>query len=143
MKHLRIEPYTKDAEQRVIELWIACNLTRSWNDPIRDIQRKLDDSPDLFYLAWIKDLLVGTCMAGYDGHRGWIYYLAVKPEFQKKQLAKQLVNHAEKALLKLGCPKINLMIRKTNLPVIGFYNAIGYNDDPVVVLSKRLKTDSK
>ena len=143
MKHLRIEPYTKDAEQRVIELWIACNLTRSWNDPIRDIQRKLDDSPDLFYLAWIKDLLVGTCMAGYDGHRGSIYYLGVAPQFQGKGVATKLIEYGEKQLTKIGCPKINLMVRKTNATVIEFYENAGYNDDPVMVLSKRLINDGQ
>ncbi len=143
MKHLRIEPYTKEAKQQVIELWIACNLTRPWNDPTLDIQRKLDDSPDLFYLAWIKDILAGTCMAGYDGHRGSIYYLGVAPQFQGKGVAQRLVEHGEKHLTKIGCPKINLMVRRTNTPVIGFYEKVGYRDDPVVVLSKRLVNDSQ
>ncbi len=102
MKHLRIEPYTQDAEQQVIELWTACNLTKPWNDPTLDIQRKLDDSPDLFYIAWINDFLAGTCMAGYDGHRGWIYYLGVAPQFQGKGIAQRLVEHGEKHLAKIG-----------------------------------------
>ncbi len=143
MKHLRIEPYTKVAEQQVIELWVACNLTKPWNDPTLDIKRKLDDSPDLFYLAWIKDNLAGTCMAGYDGHRGWIYYLGVAPQFQGKGVAQLLVEHGEKHLIKIGCPKINLMVRKTNNRVIGFYEKVGYSDDPVVVLSKRLVNDGQ
>ncbi len=142
MEHLRIEPYTKYAQQQVIDLWATCDLSKPWNDPILDIQRKLIHSPDLFYLAWIKDILVGSFMAGYDGHRRWIYYLGVAPQFQGKGIAKQLVEHGENHLIKIGCPKINLMVRKTNTPAIGFYKTKGYKDDPVVVLSKRLVTDA-
>jgi ribosomal protein S18 acetylase RimI-like enzyme len=80
-------------------------------------------------------------MAGYDGHRGWIYYLAVKPEFQKQGIASKLIREAESRLLKIGCPKINLMVRKSNEDVISFYRRIGYKDDPVVVLSKKLYQD--
>ncbi len=76
-------------------------------------------------------------MAGYDGHRGWVCYVAVKPEFQRKGYARQIMEYAEQKLIDIGCPKINLMVRNTNQSVIDFYKKIGYKDDPVVVLSKR------
>ena len=80
-------------------------------------------------------------MAGYDGHRGWIYYLAVTESRQRRGIATTMMEHAENRLRDIGCPKIDLMVRKTNDRVITFYRSIGYADDPVVVLSKRLGTD--
>ena len=80
-------------------------------------------------------------MAGYDGHRGWIYYLGVSPGLRRKGIAANMVKHAEQALMKLDCPKIDLMVRKSNAEAMGFYHNIGYGDELVVVLSKRLKED--
>ncbi len=82
-------------------------------------------------------------MAGYDGHRGWIYFLAVEDTQQRKGLASKLVSHVESTLLERGCPKLELMVRNTNDSVISFYRSIGYNLDPVMVLSKRLIEDAK
>ncbi len=138
---LIIRTYNNNDEKELISLWKECNLVVPWNDPLKDIQRKLDENPKLFFVGTMNNTIVGSCMAGYDGHRGWIYYLATKPSLQKKGMAKQLVQHAQAVLASMGCPKINLMIRKTNEKVIQFYKNIGYNDDPVMVLSKRLKID--
>ncbi len=138
-----IRTYKTEDEKSLIKLWSACGLVVAWNDPKKDIQRKLEEEPGLFFIGTDNDELIGSCMAGFDGHRGWIYYLAVKPEFQKKRFATQLIKHAEKKLLEIGCPKINLMVRKSNTSVLDFYKAIGYHDDPVVVLSKRLEDDGK
>lgn len=136
-----IRLYSNKDLNAIIGLWNECNLTVPWNDPVKDIQRKLAVNPDLFFVGVINDTVMASCMAGYDGHRGWIYYLAVKPEYQKKQYAKKIVRHAEKKLHECGCPKINLMVRNTNTSVIGFYKSIGYSDDPVCLLSKRLEND--
>lgn len=136
-----IRIYRKEDEQQIIDLWLECNLTTAWNNPQRDIERKLQDSPELFFVGEIEGKIIASCMAGYDGHRGWIYYLAVKPKLQRQKLASEIMGHAEQALRKIGCPKIDLMVRKTNQSVISFYHKIGYNDDPVVVLSKRLEQD--
>ena len=125
----------------VVDLWQRCDLVVPWNDPLRDIERKLTDSPDLFFVGEIDDKLIASCMAGYDGHRGWIYYLAVDPDYHRQGLATQIMRHAEAALKALGCPKIDLMVRDTNQPVIDFYQRIGYKKDPVCVLSKRLIDD--
>ena len=141
MNKLTIRNYHNTDEGQMIDLWFECGLAVSWNNPKRDIERKMDHDPSLFIVCEIKSMIVGSCMAGYDGHRGWIYYLAVKPEYQKQGIASQLVKEAEHRLLKMGCPKIDLMVRKSNKDAISFYHKIGYKDDPVVVLSKRLYDD--
>jgi ribosomal protein S18 acetylase RimI-like enzyme len=136
-----IRTFKREDEQQIIDLWQECNLTTAWNNPQRDIERKMQDSPELFFVGETDHTIVASCMAGYDGHRGWIYYLAVKPDHQRQGVASKIMNHAEEALSEIGCPKIDLMVRKTNHNVISFYHKIGYNDDPVVVLSKRLEVD--
>ena len=141
MENLITRQFNPDDEQKVIDLWFECNLVVPWNNPKRDIERKLNENPDLFLIGEIEDEIVATCMAGYDGHRGWIYYLAVKPDYRNKGIASKIVKEAESRLLEMGCPKIDLMVRKTNQDAISFYKKIGYKDDPVVVLSKRLYED--
>ena len=116
-----------------IALWQACGLVVPWNNPEQDIARKCADSPELFFCGRADGRLVASCMAGYDGHRGWIYFLAVHPDYRRRGYAALLVER--------GCPKIDLMVRNSNDEVIEFYRAIGYDLDPVVVLSKRLRQD--
>ena len=136
-----IDQYQPEDQAAVIELWQHCGLVVDWNHPERDIERKLADSPELFFVGRVGPRLVGCCMAGYDGHRGWIYFLAVSPEWQRQGFAACLVEHAENSLRELGCPKIDLMVRDSNKAVQAFYRSIGYNVDPVQVLSKRLLED--
>ena len=130
------EKYGKD----LIDLWKICDLTRPWNDPDRDIDRKLTDHTGKLFLLKKHDLILGSVMVGYDGHRGSVYYLSIHPDFQKKNLGRMLMKHSEDYLLTLGCPKLNLMVRTSNLEVIEFYDRLGYQKDEVVVLSKRLMT---
>jgi ribosomal protein S18 acetylase RimI-like enzyme len=141
MKNFVIRTFRSDDEPDVIDLWRQCGLIVPWNNPETDIQRKLSTSPDLFYVGLLDDELIASCMAGYDGHRGWIYFLAVKSDYQRKGFASMLIDHAESELIKLGCPKVELMVRKTNENVISFYQSAGYDIDPVMVLSKRLTED--
>jgi len=141
MVNFKIRKFYPTDALAVIDLWQCCDLVVPWNDPQRDIERKLTDSPDLFFVGEIDDKLIASCMAGYDGHRGWVYYLAVDPDYRRQGLAAELMQHAEAALKALGCPKIDLMVRDTNQPVIDFYQRIGYKKDPVCVLSKRLIAD--
>ena len=136
----RIRAYRPADERAVVELWRECGLVVPWNDPRQDIARKLAENPEQLFVAE-EDGVVGTCMAGYDGHRGWIYYLAVKSGARRRGLATRLMRHAEAVLARLGCPKIDLMIRETNAEVIEFYSRIGYARDPVVVMSRRLRED--
>lgn len=141
--NLTIRNYRLADEAAVIRLWQQCGLIVPWNNPQADIARKYADSPDLFFIGVIDDTPVATCMAGYDGHRGWIYYLAVAESRQRQGIAGRMVNHAETELRRRECPKIDLMVRNTNAAVIALYKSIGYGADPVVVLSKRLIEDEE
>ena len=135
---LAIRPYTSEDQDAVIALWEACGLVVPQNDPRRDIQTKIQFQADLFLVAMAEDRLVGTVMAGYEGHRGWINYLAVAPAQRRRGIAKKMMASAEKKLHALGCPKINLQVRRTNTTVINFYRAIGFMEDEVISFGKRL-----
>ena len=141
VRDLSIRQYETGDAATVIDLWDRCDLSVPWNNPYLDIRRKTGDSPELFFVAEAASGVVGTCMAGYDGHRGWLYYLAVHPGHRRQGIASRLVEHAEQALTTLGCPKVDLMVRNTNRNALGFYGAVGYSVDPVRVLSRRLTKD--
>ena len=138
---LHIRPYRADDEASVIALWTACHLVVPHNNPRKDIQRKLRINPEWFLVGEHNDMIVATCMAGYEGHRGWINYLAVSPDAQRRRVASRMMQEAEVLLRKAGCPKINLQIRSTNLAVIEFYKSIGYKVDEVASMGKRLEID--
>jgi ribosomal protein S18 acetylase RimI-like enzyme len=136
-----IRPYEPADEQVVLDLWQRCDLVRPWNDPRKDIQRKCADSPDLFLVGVFDGRVVATVLAGYEGHRGWINYLAVAPEHQRKGLGRLLMAEAERLLRERGCPKINLQVRETNAGVIAFYRSLGYAVEPILSMGKRLEHD--
>ncbi len=138
---MQIRVFQPDDQLAVIALWQRCDLLRPWNDPVKDMARKMADSPEWFLLGEVDGQVVAGVMAGYDGHRGWLNYLAVDPEYQRQGLARQLVQHAEALLLQAGCPKINLQVRSSNQGVITFYQQLGYGVDEVVSLGKRLIRD--
>jgi ribosomal protein S18 acetylase RimI-like enzyme len=138
---MHIRKFQSADQDQVIALWEACNLLRPWNDPVKDIQRKLTRDAELFFVGIHNDKIVASVMAGYEGHRGWVNYLAVQPEFQRSGFGRQLMQHAEAALTEIGCPKINLQIRETNIQAMNFYQALGYLDDKVIGLGKRLQVD--
>lgn len=138
---LHIRPFHPDDETAVIELWTACNLVVSHNDPRRDILRKLRVNPDWFLVGERDTRVIATCMVGYEGHRGWINYLAVAPTVRRQRIAARMMEEAEEILRKAGCPKINLQIRSTNLAVIQFYEALGFKIDTVTSMGKRLEHD--
>ena len=127
--------------EAVVALWEACGLVRSWNDPRRDIARKLTVQPDLFLVAVDGDEIVGAGMAGFDGHRGQINYLAVVPARRGAGIGRRLMDEFEQRLEALGCPKVNLQVRAGNEDVLAFYRALGYGVDDVVSLGKRLIPD--
>lgn len=136
-----IRPYRPSDQEGLICLWQACDITRPWNDPSRDIVRKQEVQPELFLVALLDDALVGSLMGGYDGHRGWAYYLAVLPEHRHKGIASRLMEALETALKAMGCPKINLMVRTDNTAAHDFYEHIGYTYQEVVTRGKRLIVD--
>jgi ribosomal protein S18 acetylase RimI-like enzyme len=143
MENFTIRSFRPGDAAEVIDLWRECGLIVPWNNPQTDIDRKYADSAQMFFVGELEHEIIASCMAGYDGHRGWIYFLAVKNSKQRKGCASALVAHVEEELVKLGCPKVELMVRKTNNDVISFYKSIGFDPDPVIVLSKRLIEDEK
>ena len=125
----------------VIALWEGCGLLRPWNDPRKDIARKLTDSNGAFWVATSGDNLIAVVMVGYDGHRGSINYLAVAPAYQRTGIGVRLMRQAEAFLIELGCPKVSFCVRKDNDAVLAFYDALGYGIDDVHFLGKRLIPD--
>jgi len=133
-----IRSYQASDESAVIELWHRCNLVVPQNEPKKDIEMKRKVQPDLFFVGTIGNRIVATVMAGYDGHRGWIYYLAVDPDCQRQQIGRRMMEKAESALKNRGCPKINLQVRTSNQAVISFYERLGFSNDDVIGLGKKL-----
>lgn len=138
---MEIRPYEQGDEMQVVQLWTDCGLIVPWNNPHRDIQRKLDVQPELFLVGCLAKKIIAAIMTGYDGHRGWINYLAVHPDHQRKGIGKRMMDEAEIRLRAAGCPKINLQVRRTNTKVVEFYRKIGYKQDDVVSFGKRLEPD--
>jgi len=139
---MEIRPFKPQDQAAVIELWQRCELTRPWNDPRKDIERKLTTQPELFFVGEVAGVVVATVMAGFDGHRGWVNYLAVSPEHRKSGFGRSLMAHIEVALAARGCPKLNLQVRGSNEAALHFYECIGYGVDDVVSLGKRLIPDA-
>lgn len=184
-----IRSFDEAETEAVVELWNECGLTRPWNDPRRDIQRKLTVQPELFLVGVEPQLvrvepallrvdpdrvpagprariggpdlgatpsthtptpaatpsthrtIVATAMVGFDGHRGWVNYLAVAPAWQRRGYARQLMTEAEALLTARGCPKLNLQVRSGNSAAVEFYRSLGYIDDNTVSFGKRLIPD--
>ena len=125
----------------VIALWEECKLTRPWNDPHKDIARKLEVQPELFLVGTIDDAVMASVMAGYEGHRGWMNYLAVAPRQRGRGFGRALVEHVERLLLERGCPKVGLLVRNSNKEAAEFYRRLGYAQDESISLGKRLIAD--
>ncbi len=118
---MNIRPYSEEDLPDVLRVWQECGLVASQNDPAEDIRRKLRVNPEWFLVGEIDGEIAATCMAGYEGHRGWINYLGVRPGFQRAGLATLILVEAERLLRAAGCPKINLQVRSTNPTAIEFY----------------------
>jgi ribosomal protein S18 acetylase RimI-like enzyme len=136
-----IRPYRLSDREALVALWHLGGLTRAWNDPDRDIDRKVARDPDNLLVLEVDGQLIGSVMVGYEGHRGWINYLVVHPDHQGRGLGQALVDEAERRLAALGCPKVNLQVRSSNRSAIDFYRRIGYSVDDVVSLGRRLEVD--
>lgn len=138
---MQIRTFLTTDTETVIKLWNDCELTRPWNNPYLDIQRKLSVRPDWFVVGEVDGKIVSSAMFGYEGHRGWVNYLAVSPAYQKRGYARQLMKYGEELMISAGCPKINLLVRTSNKDVLAFYAALGYKTDDAVCLGKRLIPD--
>jgi ribosomal protein S18 acetylase RimI-like enzyme len=138
---MKIRRFDNNDREQVVALWHACGLVVPQNDPIKDIDRKLNVDPDLFLVGHVGDEIIATVMGGYEGHRGWINYLAVKPSHQRKDFGQAIMQAVEALIKAKGCPKINLQVRSSNEAVIRFYQSLGYGVEPVIGMGKRLEID--
>ena len=138
---MTIRPYRITDEAALLALWQACDLIKPQNDPRKDIARKLQVNPEWFLVGEQDGRIVAGVMAGYEGHRGWINYLAVDPAHRRAGLGRAMMAEAERLLRAAGCPKINLQVRPENPGVIAFYERIGFTVEGAISLGRRLTKD--
>ena len=138
---LLIRPFKEGDEEALVSLWNICRLTVPWNNPYKDISRKLKVQAELFLVGYLEDKLIASVMAGYDGHRGCINYFAVHPDFQARGYGKQLMDKVETGFREFGCPKINLQIREGNDKVFSNYQKLGFVEEKRTNMGKRLEDD--
>lgn len=137
-----IRAFVEADTEGVVALWQNSGLTRPWNDPRRDIDRKMRVQPELFLVAALPDDdVVGSVMAGYDGHRGWLHYLATSSAHRRAGIGRALVAEAERRMAALGCPKVQLLVRPGNDAALAFYDALGYDRFHAGTAGKRLVVD--
>lgn len=138
-EQFKVRAFEEDDLQEVIGLWeTVFPNDPPWNEPRRVVRRKMGIQRELFLVGEINERVVATVMGGYDGFRGWVYHLAVAPEFRRRGFGRRMMEVVERELLGLGCPKVNLQVRASNRDVIDFYEAIGYRIEERVSMSKHL-----
>ncbi|WP_341914735.1 GNAT family acetyltransferase [Ferrovibrio terrae] len=135
---MQIRSFQNADRAAVIALWQACGLTRPWNDPDSDISFCIAKPESTILVGDDNGKIVASVMTGHDGHRGWLYYLAVDPTLQKAGHGRAMVQAAEAWLSARGVPKVMLMVRPENTQVRAFYDALGYTEEPRVIFSRRL-----
>lgn len=133
-----IRDYREEDEAALVALWEACGLTRPWNPPGADIALVRRSGHGEILVAAEGDTIVGSVVVGHDGHRGWVYYLAVAPRHRRAGLGRQLMQAAEAWVAARGVRKLELMVRNSNAGVVEFYERIGYEREPVLVMSRWL-----
>jgi ribosomal protein S18 acetylase RimI-like enzyme len=139
---LTIRPFQEKDEPQVIALWKrAFPDDPPWNDPHQDIQRKLRIQRELFLVGELAGRVTATVMAGFDGHRGWVYLVAVAPECRQRGFGRAMLKEAERRLRAMGCTKINLQVRASNKGVVAFYQKLGYAVEERISMGKRLPGD--
>ncbi|HEY3780154.1 MAG TPA: GNAT family acetyltransferase [Fimbriimonadaceae bacterium] len=138
---MEIRQFQETDRAGVLSVWVNSGITRPWNNPDKDIDRKVAVDPNGFLVALQDSVLVGTVMAGYDGHRGWIQYMAVDPGAQRGGIGRALMDAAVGLLRERGCPKINLQVRRDNEAVVDFYTTLGFVEDDVLSMGFRLEAD--
>lgn len=143
MPTVLIRPFREADRAAVIDLWVRCHLVVPWNDPDLDISRKLRVRPEWFLVGDSVGRVIATLMVGYEGHRGWLNYLAVDPDFRRQGIGRLLVLRAEAILREAGCPKICLQVRTANDAALEFYRALDFSRDDVIGLGKRLVDDQR
>jgi len=131
-----IRQLQRSNRQAAVELWGACELTVPWNDPARDFDRALENPTSNIFGGFEEGKLISTIMVGYEGHRGWLYYIAVDREHRRTGIAKTLIAKAEDWLQSQGAPKVMLMVRSGNGPAEALYESLGYEISPVKTYGK-------
>lgn len=144
-KQITFRPFDESDSDKVIALWEKAGLLRPWNNPNKDIARKLQEmavnSYSWFWVAEQNGVIIATAMAGYDGHRGSVNYLGVDPDVQQSGVGRLIMQRIEADLIAVGCPKLNLQVRDDNIDVLAFYDRLDYQRDATISLSKRLISD--
>lgn len=136
---LTIRPFRDSDEPQVSALWECCfpdNPPR--NAPSLMIAQKRSVQPELFLVGLVGERVVATAMGGYDGHRGWVYAVATEPALRRRGHARSLLQALERALARMGCPKLNLQVRTSNQAVVDFYRALGYAVEERISMGKEL-----
>jgi ribosomal protein S18 acetylase RimI-like enzyme len=140
---MRIAAITEADIEAVITLWKRCGLTRPWNDPRADIDLAMRSADAEVLVGHLDGAVTATVMVGFDGHRGWVYYLAVDPEVRLGGLGRRMMMAADDWLRARGAPKIQLMVRDENTGVAAFYERLGYELQPTKVFGKWLPRTEK
>jgi ribosomal protein S18 acetylase RimI-like enzyme len=135
---LSIAPIGDADVAEVIALWQACGLTRPWNDPAADIALARRGPNSTILIGRDGDAMIATAMVGHDGHRGWVYYVAVDPARREKGFGRAIMNAAEDWLRQAGVAKLQLMVRRENAKAGAFYQSIGYAESQTIILAKWL-----
>ena len=139
-RDLEIRSFREADEGAVVKLWLeAFSGDPPWNEPVEVVRRKLGVQRDLFLVGEYRGRIVAAVVAGFDGFRGWVYHLAVESTDRRRGFGRAMMVAAEARLRELGCPKINLQVRTSNVEVIQFYRALGYTVEERVSMSKRLE----
>lgn len=139
MLDLTVETAQSSDAASVIALWQACGLTRPWNDPRMDFDRAIAGTTSTIFVVRDGGAIIASVMIGEDGHRGWIYYLAVAPDRRRSGLGRTMMAAAETWLRARGTPKLQLMVREGNAEALAFYAALGLEPQPVVTMGKFLE----
>lgn len=129
---LKIRAYQTTDENAVLALWTICGLVPPGSDPLADIHRKLTVQPELFLVGTLDSAVIASGLAGYDGHRGYLYYLAVSPEHQRRGYGRAVVSHIQGLLRQRGCPKLNLFVRSDNRSAFAFYERLGFTHNDLI-----------
>lgn len=141
---MEVRAYREDDRDGVIALWREVFPDAPpHNQPAADIERKLAVEPDLFFVAEEEGLIIGTAMCGYDGHRGWVYYVAVAPRHRRRGVGTALMSSVERSLAALGCPKINLQVRAPDLQAVSFYESLGYTVENRISMGRLIEGREK
>ena len=131
---MKIRAYQPPDEAAILTLWTRCGLVPPGSDPLADIHRKLTVQPELFLVGTVDSTVIASGLAGYDGHRGYLYYLAVSPEHQRRGYGRAVVIHIQGLLRERGCPKLNLFVSSDNHSALAFYERLGFTRNDLMSL---------